>query len=147
MIDICLFGREISDLVRVFGTSLRFILLSSVARGLFVRPVVVVIEGDARGGLRRDDYIVRCVAVQKIPFATRTTAIAGLFCPADATDTTIRPRRGSSSRINQTGRTSRANFPLTSFPRSASSDYSNEHDETPRGVLYRRDISRELLSV
>lgn len=124
MIDICLFGREISDLVRVFGTSLRFILLSSVARGLFVRPVVVVIEGDARGGLRRDDYIVRCVAVQKIPFATRTTAIVGLFCPADATrrTMTIRPRRGSSSRINQTGRTSRANFPLTSFPRSASSD-------------------------
>lgn len=69
MIDICLFGREISDLVRVFGTSLRFILLSSVARGLFVRPVVVVIEGDARGGLRRDDYVARCVAVQKIPFA------------------------------------------------------------------------------
>lgn len=47
MIDICLFGREISDLVRVFGTSLRFILLSSVARGLFIRPVVVV-ENDAR---------------------------------------------------------------------------------------------------
>lgn len=51
MIDICLFGREISDLIRVFGTSLHFILLSSVARGLFIRPVVVVVAQD----LHRDD--------------------------------------------------------------------------------------------
>lgn len=58
MIDICLFGREISDLVRVSSGDEPAFFLSYFhqSRGdYFIRPVVVVVEGDARVGLRRDD--------------------------------------------------------------------------------------------
>lgn len=57
-------------------------------------------------------------------------------CSIRPTDTTIRPRRGSSSRINLTGCTSWANFPLSwHLFRALYRRTGNEHDETPRSVL------------
>lgn len=53
MIDICLFGREISISSAPSGRAIAFlILLSSVSAGIIIYPavvVVVVLEDDARG--------------------------------------------------------------------------------------------------
>lgn len=65
MIDICLFGREISDLVRVFGTSLRFYPTFVSRAGIIIRPVVVV-EGDARRIFVATTTFRSLHAVQKI---------------------------------------------------------------------------------
>lgn len=96
MIDICLFGREISDLVRVFGTSLRFILLSSVARGLLSVPSSSSRVTRAGSSSRRVYSFAACGT--KDSSVSHTMVIVRLFCPADGTrrsDLVEGLRRGS----------------------------------------------------
>lgn len=136
MIDICLFGREISDLVRVFGTSLRLILHSSVARGLFIRPVVIVVEGNARRiFVATTTSFAACGT--KDSSVSHTTVIVRLFCPTDGHDdpTSSKILVGRSIRSSDVQVSANILLPWRLF--RAVRRTGNEHDETSMGEIFR----------
>lgn len=97
-----------------------------------------------RGWRAREVFVATTISFAecgtKSSSASRTTMIIRLFCP----DTTIRPRRESSSRINLAGCTSSANLPLPNGIFSALCVVGLVATNTTRrlGAFYRRDISR-----
>jgi len=134
MIDICLFGRDIGSRPRLRDEPAFYPTFISRA-GIIIRPivVVVVVEESSRD-LRCDDYIVRCERYKK--FGKELVSLSpqrSSSCSVRPTDTTIRSRRRSSSRINRMYEFGKF-FSWHHF-RALHRRTGNEHDETPRDVL------------
>lgn len=138
MIDICLFGREISDLVRVSsGRACVFILLSSVTRGLFIRPVVVV-EGDARRIFVATAVCVRRMRYKRFVSLSYYGDRQAVVCLADGHDDP------ASSRVLVEDQSDRSWTDFSSAVASFSALCVGLATNTTRllGALCRRDISR-----